>query len=152
MLMGKRSSSITIFLIPVDNLLKYLASRWTLLPVRLWKLGREKKKPTIPDVYVLFWLAACIMHWVYKIFHFLNHLTDPSNLCTNTYYLSDGSIHEADVTSLHIPVAILILFSPCNILYFFLLITQLLAHTKHVRYIHNIPSYKFWQSTATITD
>lgn len=69
----------------------------------------------------------------YKIFHFLNHLTDPSNLCTKAYYFSDGSTHKADVISLHIPVTILILFSLCNILFFLLLIKQLLAHTKHVR-------------------
>jgi hypothetical protein len=112
----------------------------------------ERKKKSIPDAYVLFWPAACIMHWVYKIFHFLTHLTDPSNLCTNAYYFSEGSTHEADVISLHIPVTILIPFCPCNILYFFLLLKQLLAHTKHVRYIHNVPYYKFWQSTAISRD
>jgi hypothetical protein len=83
------------------------------------------------------------MHWVYKIFHFLNSLNGSSNLCANTYYFSGGSTYRADVTTLVNPVTTVILLSPCNISYFFMLIKQLPAHTKHVRYIHVIPSYMF---------
>jgi len=75
MLMGNRSSLIPIFLNSCRKFMKIFSFKLDTFANMFMKTGERKKNPYLMFIFY-FDLLCCIMHWVYKVFNFLTHLTD----------------------------------------------------------------------------